>query len=127
MERVLSIAVIGAGSAGPAAATLLARQGHHVQLFDQAKKNLPVGAGFMLQPSGMEVLHQLECLEDVLNNTSTIHSLFCKNTQEKTLLDLNYKAVAPHLFGAGTLRSSFLNILLNTTEKTMYLFIGTAP
>ena len=41
------IAVIGAGTAGLAAATLLARQQHRVTLIERAPALTPVGAGLM--------------------------------------------------------------------------------
>ena len=50
------IAVIGAGTAGLAAAILLARQHHDVTLIERAPALAPVGAGLLLQPSGLRVL-----------------------------------------------------------------------
>ena len=107
MKDNLTIAVIGSGSAGPASAALLAKQGHEVILFEKAPKKLPVGAGFLLQPSGMEVLAELGCLEQVLTNTDKIDALFCKTTNGRVLLDLKYRDLAPELFGAGTQRAVF--------------------
>ena len=57
----LRIAIVGSGTAGPAAAIYLARAGHGV-----APKKLPVGAGFMLQPTGMAVLHELGLADALL-------------------------------------------------------------
>ncbi len=62
----LSIAVIGCGSAGPAAALFFARVGHRVQIFERAPRLLNVGAGFLLQPTGMAVLAELGLPDDVL-------------------------------------------------------------
>ncbi len=58
-SKKLRVAIVGCGSAGPAAATLLARQGHEVRLFERASECRPVGAGFLLQPSGLAVLEEL--------------------------------------------------------------------
>lgn len=60
------IAIFGCGTAGPAAAVLLQRQGHQVVLFERANECKAVGAGFLLQPSGMGVLKELGILESVL-------------------------------------------------------------
>ena len=117
MKTPLQVAVIGSGSAGPAAASLLARQGHQVTLFEKAPQMLPVGAGFMLQPSGMEVLKQLGCYERVIEETQQIDSLYCKTAKGKTHLDLHYRDLKEGLFGAGTQRAAFLKILLETCER----------
>ncbi|MBZ0117864.1 MAG: FAD-dependent oxidoreductase, partial [Sandaracinaceae bacterium] len=62
----LDVAVIGAGTAGSAAALLLARAGHAVTLFEAVLEPKPVGAGIMLQPTGMHVLAELGLLEPIL-------------------------------------------------------------
>jgi len=51
-----SIAIIGAGTAGLATAALLAEQGHHITLIERAEALAPVGAGLLLQPTGLSVL-----------------------------------------------------------------------
>ena len=115
---MINIAVVGSGSAGPGAAALLARQGHRVTLFEKAPKMLPVGAGFMLQPSGMEVLKKLGCEEKVLSSTERIDSLYCKNTSGHVLLDLYYEDVKDGLYGCGTQRSALLDILIEVCIKS---------
>ncbi len=61
----LRIAIVGCGTAGPAAAVLLKRQGHEVVLFERAPECKAVGAGFLLQPSGMAVLEELGIMKGV--------------------------------------------------------------
>ena len=117
MDQIIDIAVVGSGSAGPAVASLLARQGHRITLFEKAPCILPIGAGFMLQPSGMEVVKKLGCEERVLAETQRIDSLFCKTSKNRVLLDLKYKDVKSGLFGSGTQRSAFLDILLEVCTQ----------
>ena len=57
--RKLSIAIIGAGIGGLAAATLLARAGHAVRVFEQASRFARVGAGIQMTPNAMKVLRGL--------------------------------------------------------------------
>ena len=111
------IAVVGFGSAGAATAILLAQQGHSVDLFERAASNEPVGAGFLLQPSGMKVLKDMGILQDLLPHVAEIEDLYCKNMQGKTMLDLPYSALEASLFGAGVHRGTFLSILENHAYK----------
>jgi 2-polyprenyl-6-methoxyphenol hydroxylase-like FAD-dependent oxidoreductase len=112
----LEIAIVGAGTAGPAAAIFLSRAGHRVRLFERAPVNLPVGAGFLLQPTGMRVLAELGLLEALLPQTQVIRRLHCLDRRERALLDLHYTDVAEGLHGAGTHRATLLNLLLGAAE-----------
>lgn len=53
------IAVVGAGVAGLAIATLLRRQGVRCDLYEQTSTLSPVGAGIQLAPNGVRVLQEL--------------------------------------------------------------------
>ena len=59
-------AIIGAGTVGLATAILLARQSHQVTLFEQVDELAPVGAGLLLQPSGLAVFEHLGVLDEAL-------------------------------------------------------------
>lgn len=61
----LKVAIVGCGTAGPAAAILLARQGHRVTLFERSPQLSAVGAGFLLQPTGTGVLERLGLQADL--------------------------------------------------------------
>ena len=111
-------AIVGAGTAGPAAAIFLSRVGHRVRLFERAPVNLPVGAGFLLQPTGMRVLEELGLLDALLPRTQVIRRLHCLDGRERALLDLHYTEVAEGLHGAGTHRATLLNLLLGAAEAS---------
>lgn len=55
-----SIAITGAGIGGLAAATLLARDGHQVTLFERFESAKPLGSGLVVQPVGLAVLDALD-------------------------------------------------------------------
>jgi len=113
----MRVGIAGSGSAGPAAAAFLARDGHEVTLFERASAKEAVGAGFLLQPTGMAVLEELGILKDLLPKTARINHLFCQNTSGTTLLDLHYDELKEGLFGAGTYRPVLLDLLLDCAEK----------
>jgi choline dehydrogenase-like flavoprotein len=51
VDQPLSIGVVGAGTAGAAAATLLARARHTVTVLERVPDPQPIGAGITLQPT----------------------------------------------------------------------------
>ena len=57
--KALSVGIAGAGPAGLAAALFLARDGHHVTLYDQFEAPRALGSGLILQPTGLAVLREL--------------------------------------------------------------------
>ena len=59
MSKPLSIAIVGAGIGGMAAASLLKRAGHDVQVYEQAHRFARVGAGIQMAPNAMKVLRRL--------------------------------------------------------------------
>lgn len=110
---LLRIAIIGCGTAGPAAAVLLKRLGHHVVLFERADECKAVGAGFLLQPSGMVVLEELGILDQVLAHAAKVERLHVIESSGKTLLDLSYQELGNEYFGAGLHRPVLLHHLIN--------------
>jgi len=115
--RPLRIAIIGCGTAGPAAAVLLSRQGHEVVLFERADECKAVGAGFLLQPSGMVVLKELGILEDVLAHAAKVDRLHVLDAGGHTLLDLHYREIGQGSFGAGLHRPVLLHHLLKAMDS----------
>lgn len=55
----LNIGIVGAGTAGLAAAIALARAGHHVTVFEKHKALTALGAGLLIQPQGVAALETL--------------------------------------------------------------------
>jgi len=109
----LRIAIVGCGTAGPAAAVLLRRQGHEVVLFERAPECKAVGAGFLLQPSGMAVLEELGIMEGVLAHAAKVDCLHVLDADGSTLLDLKYRELGQGSFGAGLHRPVLLKYLID--------------
>lgn len=118
MPKPLHIAIVGFGSAGAASAILLARDGHDVHLFERAPENSPIGAGFLLQPTGLSVIRELGIYDLLLPLTTPIDQLYCINDRHSLMLDLHYKEVHPELRGAGTHRTTLLHLLESEVHRS---------
>ncbi|MDB5791353.1 MAG: FAD-dependent monooxygenase [Massilia sp.] len=57
--NLLSVGIIGAGTAGLATAIALARAGHAVTVFEKHASLTPLGAGLLIQPQGVAALDAL--------------------------------------------------------------------
>lgn len=100
------IAVIGAGVAGLALATLLARHGHRVRLLERFATPRPLGAGLLLQPTGLATLHRLGLHAQVTALGAPIHRLQGQTRTGRTVFDVRYDALAPGLGGLGVHRAT---------------------
>src|SRR5690606_28838625 len=107
----LDIAVIGYGTAGQACAALLARDGHRVQVFERAEQLGPVGAGLLLQPSGLSVLWELGLLQAVLAHGRRVDRLFGDDADGRQVMDMRYRELDPRLFGVGIQRGALFALL----------------
>ncbi|MBS2017825.1 MAG: FAD-dependent monooxygenase [Deltaproteobacteria bacterium] len=93
--RSLDVGIIGAGTAGSAAAIFLARAGHQVTVYERVPSPGPVGAGITLQPTGLHVLARLGLHGEVVARGARIQRLHCMRRGRRTLVDLSY--VGSHL------------------------------
>lgn len=107
----LRIGIVGYGTAGQAAALLFSRDGHHVEVFERAPVLGPVGAGFLLQPTGLAVLWELGLLDDALAHGARIGRLFGETTAGRPVMDMRYRELAPHFFGLGMQRGALFGLL----------------
>ena len=112
----MKIAVIGLGTAGPAAALLLARQGHAVEIFERVEHPAPTGAGLLLQPTGMAVLARLGLLQPILAHGARIERLHGVTTTGRMVLDLAYADLRPGLFGLGIHRGRLFATLYDAVR-----------
>lgn len=106
------IAIVGCGTAGLAAALLLARDGHHVTLYERFDRPQPIGSGLMLQPTGMAVLRALGLDAPILHHGARIGSLLGKAEGERVVLDVHYAALNGRTaYGVGIHRAALFAVL----------------
>ena len=111
MKDRLDIAIVGYGTAGQSLAVLLSREGHRVQVFEQASQPGPVGAGFLLQPSGLQALWQMQLLPAVFRHGAPVRRLYGETPCERTVMDMRYQALDPRLCGLGLQRGALFSLL----------------
>ena len=109
--------MIGAGTAGAAAATLLARAGHAVTVFERVPNPQPVGAGIVLQPTGLTVLDRLGLRERVVERGARLGSLRCVRHGGQAIVHLAYEKVAQAFFGLGTHRGLLFEALMEALAR----------
>lgn len=108
----LRIAVIGAGTAGLAAASFLQSRGNQVCVFEKFEAPKPLGAGLLLQPTGLLVLALLGLDRAIIDAGSVVQRLHGKVAGSyRQTLDVRYRDYAPHLFGVGTHRGVLFSAL----------------
>lgn len=112
LSQRLDIAIAGAGIGGLAAAALLARDGHRVEVFDQFERPAPVGSGLMLQETGLAVLAALGLRPAIDRLGARIDRLHGETPGGRTVLDVRYRAMRRGLHGLGVLRSALFDLLL---------------
>jgi len=112
----LPIAIVGAGTAGLASALCLARQGFSVRLLERVAALQPVGAGVLLQPSGLAVLQQLGLFAECSGLGAAVSRLYGTSANGRVILDTRYAHWQPDSYGMGIHRSVLLTTLLNAAR-----------
>lgn len=106
-----TIAIIGAGTAGLATATLLAGQGHRITLIERAEALTPVGAGLLLQPSGLAVLQEMGLYHAMLGYGARIDALVGHTRDGRRIMNTAYRSLDTHSHGLGVHRASLCHLL----------------
>jgi 2-polyprenyl-6-methoxyphenol hydroxylase-like FAD-dependent oxidoreductase len=116
MER-LDVAVVGTGTVGSASALFLARQGHHVTLYEKVASPQTVGAGIMLQPTGMAVLRRLGLEAQVVPQGDRIDRLQVQTSAGRLIMELEYEQLQRGLFGVGLHRGVLFKALFDAAAR----------
>lgn len=111
MNTAMRIAVVGYGTAGQALAVALSRDGHRVDVFERVPDPGPVGAGFLLQPTGLSALWELGLLDAALRHGAVVTRLFGETVAARPIMDMRYRELHPALFGLGMQRGAIFQLL----------------
>jgi len=114
----LSIGISGSGTAGQAAAILLARSGHRVALFERSTSLGPIGAGLLVQPSGLAVLDQIGVGDELRSLAAKIDRLLGTTPRGRVVLDIAYRHLRTDLLGLGLQRSA-ISAALDRTARSV--------
>lgn len=107
-----SISVVGAGPSGLAVALMLARQGREVVVFERFEQAGPVGAGFMLQPTGLAVFDALGLTAAVEAMAQPIDHIFGREARRgRVVLDVRYADLKRPRLALGVHRAALFDVL----------------
>ena len=112
MKRPSSIAVAGAGPTGLAVALMLARQGRRVVVHERFTAPHPVGAGFMLQPTGLHVLDHLGLTPAIEALGQPLHHVFGREARRgRVVLDVRFADLKQPRPAVGVHRAAIFEVL----------------
>lgn len=106
-----SVAIVGAGVAGAAAAIRLAERGIAVALYEAVPDPQPIGAGLLLQPTGQRVLAAMGLLDGALALGTRVDRLFGDTPAGRAVLDMSYRRFHPEAYGLGLQRGALMGLL----------------
>ncbi len=97
-----------------AAAIALRRGGHDVTIVERFAAARPVGAGLLLQPSGLQVLERLGAREDAERWGAPIRAMDGRNARGRRVVDLDYG----RLHGLGIHRAALFAVLHDRMQQS---------
>ena len=113
----MRVAVVGSGIAGLASAAHLARAGHAVTIFERFETPQPIGAGLLLQPSGLAALDTLGLRAEAEARGAHVSRLIGRTPGGRSVLDLRYADGKPGDIGIGIHRASLFSLLFEAAHE----------
>jgi 2-polyprenyl-6-methoxyphenol hydroxylase-like FAD-dependent oxidoreductase len=118
------IAIAGAGTGGLAAAAFLQRDGHQVQLFERFQSARPLGAGLMVQPTGLAALACLGLDEAALGYGRVMRGITGHTIAGRTIFRTRYDVLGPGCFGLAMHRAALFDVLFRAVERQGVVITG---
>jgi len=105
------VGVVGAGTAGLAAALLLARDGHEVEVIERVTDPRPVGAGIVLQPLGQAVLAELGLAVELTRRSTPVRRIDGRTLGGRSVLAFGYDDAGRSALGLGVHRGDLFGVM----------------
>lgn len=118
------IGIVGYGTAGQAIALLAQRCGHAVDVHERVAAPGPVGAGFLLQPTGLWALEQLGLASAARAVGAPVEQLLGVTPQGRPVMDLRYAAAGDGARGLGLQRGALFQLLHAAMPGAVRLHLG---
>jgi len=80
-------------------------------VFEQVPRPGPVGAGFLLQPTGLQVLWQMQLLPQVFAHGAVVRRLYGETPCGRAVMDMTYAGLDRRLYGVGMQRGALFALL----------------
>ncbi len=113
------------GTAGQALAVLLGADGHQLEVFERAPAPGPVGAGFLLQPSGLQVLWNMGLLPQALAHGAPVRRLYGDTPCGRAVMDMQCRDLDARLTGVGMQRGALFTLLREAWPQHAQLHVDT--
>src|SRR5690606_33354213 len=99
--------------------------GHRVEVFEQAPQPGPVGAGFLLQPTGLQVLWAMGLLDAALAHGAPVRRLYGETPCGRAVMDMRYAGLDARLCGLGMQRGALFSLLAQAWDGIDSMHRGT--
>ena len=100
-----------------AAAAFLTADGHSVEIFERCPRPLPVGAGLLLQPTGLACLARLGLRQQAMDHGARVERVDGLTTKGRVVFDVAYRDLGEQYFGLGVHRGALFTILLEEVQR----------
>lgn len=117
MGQRYEIAIVGSGIAGLSAGMALARLGHRVTAFERFDEPKSIGAGILIQPSGLVALDRLGLRAEVEAKSARIDAMLGTTKTGRRVMDVSYADAWPNGHGLGVHRGNLFRALYEAAQR----------